>query len=215
MKDMRRSGWGGLHGLLFFALFMATPMIPSLRVWPLFWIVPLLAYATVIALTPTLRATFRPWSFGSLSARNLLATLIIAGVSCTALVIFHLLAKPDLQFYRGLLPAAVLRHILFAGFFFSVGNALLEELVFRGILFDALEAEWGKLVSVLGTSALFGYGHLHGYPPGPLGAVLAGIYALALGSLRIFTSGLGFPVIAHIAADATIFTLLVRSGAFQ
>ena len=44
-----------------------------------------------------------------------------------------------------------------------------------------------------------------------LGAVLAGIYGLALGCLRVFTCGLGLPVIAHIVADATIFILVVNS----
>jgi hypothetical protein len=43
--------------------------------------------------------------------------------------------------------------------------------------------------------------------------VLAGIYGLCLGWLRVFSGGLGLPVIAHIAADATIFTIIGRAGA--
>ncbi len=48
--------------------------------------------------------------------------------------------------------------------------------------------------------------------PVPLGALLAGLYGLALGWLRVVTGGIGLPVIAHIAADATIFTIAARSG---
>ena len=69
-------------------------------------------------------------------------------------------------------------------------------------------------VALGGTTVLFGLGHLHGYPPGPLGAVLAGLFGLALGLLRLRTGGLGLAIAVHVSADATIFGLLWSSGAF-
>jgi uncharacterized protein len=48
--------------------------------------------------------------------------------------------------------------------------------------------------------------------PGLLGAVLAGIYGISLGWLRAFSGGIGLPLLAHIAADATIFTIIASSG---
>ena len=102
--------------------------------------------------------------------------------------------------------------MIVAGFIFAVLNAFLEELLFRGVFFFAVEAQTGAPMAVVITAALFGYGHMHGYPPGPLGAVLAGVYGLALGWLRVSTGGLGLPVLAHIAADATIFIIVVNSG---
>jgi membrane protease YdiL (CAAX protease family) len=53
---------------------------------------------------------------------------------------------------------------------------------------------------------------MRGYPSGALGALLAGIYGVCLGWLRVFSGGLGLPVLAHIAADATIFTMVANSG---
>src|ERR1700733_6478234 len=50
-------------------------------------------------------------------------------------------------------------------------------------------------------------GHLHGYPPGPLGAVLAGIFGMALGLLRLWTGGVGLTILVHICAGGTIFTI--------
>ena len=79
-------------------------------------------------------------------------------------------------------------------------------------MFDAVQSEWGGGVAIFATAFLFGYGHMRGYPPGPLGAMLAGIYGLCLGWLRVFAGGIGLGVIAHIAADATIFTIVARSG---
>jgi membrane protease YdiL (CAAX protease family) len=95
---------------------------------------------------------------------------------------------------------------------FAILNASLEELIFRGVLFTAIESQVNTPPTVLITAMLFGWGHMHGYPPGPLGAILAGIYGLALGWLRVFTGGLGLPVMAHIVADATIFLIVVRAG---
>lgn len=208
-----RTRWGGWHGVLFVLAVVATAMVPVDWRWPLPWLVPLMVYALLAAALPPLRRSFRPWSFGDVSPPAALATLIIAVVSCTVLVAFHHLAHPDVRAYRGLLPVAEMGGLIGAGIAFSIFNAVLEEIVFRGVLFDAAESPWGRWPAVGLTAFLFGYAHVHGYPPGPLGAVLAGFYGLCLGWLRIFSRGLGWPVLAHIAADATIFTLLARSGA--
>ena len=66
-----------------------------------------------------------------------------------------------------------------------------------------------------GTGVLFAMGHLHGYPPGPIGTVLAGIFGFAVGLLRLWAGGLGLAIAVHICADATIFSLLCWSGAFR
>ena len=66
-------------------------------------------------------------------------------------------------------------------------------------------------VALAVTTVCFGCGHLYGYPPGPLGAVLAGAYGLALGVLRWWCGGLALAVGCHMCADATIFGLLFWS----
>jgi membrane protease YdiL (CAAX protease family) len=57
-------------------------------------------------------------------------------------------------------------------------------------------------------------GHVHGYPPGPIGTVLAGTFGFAVGLLWMWTGGLGLAIVVHICVDATIFSLLCWSGAF-
>jgi membrane protease YdiL (CAAX protease family) len=204
--------WRALHGLLVFALIAGATFFPAFRVWPLIWFVPLAAYAVLVALLPPLRANFRPWRFGRVTRPAVLATMGIALVSCSALVAFHVFVHPDVRAYGTFLPVSTLGGVLAVGVLFSVFNALFEEIIFRGILFDAVESQWGAWGAVVATAFLFGYGHLRGYPPGLFGAVLAGVYGLGLGWLRLFTAGLGLSVIAHIAADATIFTIIARSG---
>ena len=109
-----------------------------------------------------------------------------------------------------LLPLQSLGGVLLAGATFAILNASLEEFVFRGVLFDALEAEWGTRFSLVTTSVLFALGHLRGYPPGFGGACLAGVFGLALGAMRVRTGGLALPILAHIGADGTIYAILTR-----
>jgi hypothetical protein len=141
-----------------------------------------------------------------------LAALGIAAVSCAALFLFEWSQHPDLHTYAVALPDLHGTRLLFAGIIFAILNAFLEELLFRGIFFDAIESQTGTTMAVIITAVMFGYGHMHGYPPGPIGAVLAGAYGLALGCLRVFTKGLGLPVLTHLTADATIFTIVVKAG---
>jgi membrane protease YdiL (CAAX protease family) len=96
---------------------------------------------------------------------------------------------------------------------FAVVNTVLEELLFRGVLYDGVEWQWGWKAAVLVTAAIFGIFHVAGYPPGFVGALMAAIYGLLLGWLRHRTQGLILPILAHVFADATIFGILVRAGA--
>jgi CAAX amino terminal protease family. len=203
-----------LHPLLFVVLLVAAlRWVPAFRSWPLTMLAPLLAYGAVVASVPILRRSFQPWRFGRVSRSTILATAAIALVSCTALALFHVLARPDVSFLKGSLPVSSVGGLVAAGAFFCILNALLEEAIFRGIFHDGLEPLAGRVGAVVLTSVVFGYFHMHGYPPGPLGAVLAGLYGVSLGWLRVFGGGLGPPVLAHIAADATIFVLLARADA--
>jgi membrane protease YdiL (CAAX protease family) len=204
--------WKALHGILCFAALAAATFVPIFRTWPLLWLAPLAVYFALVALLPPLRRSFSRWDFGRVSRPALLATAAITVLSCTALYLFQKWSQPDLRAYAAALPILPGLEILAGGFVFSVLNAGLEELIFRGIFFTAIEAQAGRWMAVVGTAAIFGYGHMHGYPPGPLGAGLAGLYGLALGWLRVYTGGLGLPVLAHIAADATIFTIVMNSA---
>jgi hypothetical protein len=201
-----------MHALVLVGIAAVASFVPLFRIWPLLWLVPLAGYAALVAFTPQLRATFRPWRFGRVSGCAMIATFVIALGSCAELVAFSFLAAPDPNTIPGFLHVSTLRDLLAVCVLFSIFNAIFEEVVFRGILFDAFESQWGIWVAAVATALLFGYGHMHGYPPGPLGAVLAGIYGLCLAWLRVFSGGIGLPIIAHVAADATIFIIFARVG---
>jgi CAAX protease family protein len=205
--------WRAAHGAIFLALMVLIALSPVHGRWPWFWLIPLAAYFTLTALLPPLRRTFVWPRAGRVSPIAWAATAALIVVTSVSLVVYETIAQPDVTFLGAALPAKALGGLLLAGVIFSLLNATLEELVFRGVLFDAIESEWGWRAAVSATAVLFGIGHMNGFPPGWIGASLAGIYGVFLGMLRVQTGGLLVPIIAHIAADATIYSLLVHAGA--
>lgn len=202
-----------LHGFLFMACFVLAACVPVLRGWPWLWFAPLVGYATIVAAVPGLRRSFPGWPIGRTTARTVTATAFVTIASCCALVAFHFTWHPSVEHVAAMFPLTALGSIVWAGIVFCLLNALCEEIVFRAILFNAFDARFGPWGAVMATSLLFGYGHLGGYPPGLTGAILAGIYALALGWLRLSSGGILWPFFAHVAADATIFWLVVHTEA--
>jgi len=176
--------------------------------WPWYLLVPLLLYAALVGLLPPLRRSCVWFKFGSISGSTLALTAAIVVLSTLALVLHQMLVHPDVSHLAAHLPQTLLGSVLVAGVCFSLLNALLEELVFRGVLWDGIEAQRGWPAALVVTSIAFSLGHANGYPPGTLGLVLTTVYGLMLGGLRRQTDGLALPYLAHVGADATIFVLL-------
>jgi membrane protease YdiL (CAAX protease family) len=207
-------GLFALHGGVFLGLLLAARLgLPGVG-WPWLWVVPLAAYAAVVLVIPPLRRSYPGLRWGRLSWPAVGVTAAVSVLACGVLVGYQVLFRPDVSALAAGLPVAAFGNLVLAGVCFSVANAVLEEIVFRGVLYDALEAEWGAFLAVAVTAVAFGAGHLHGYPPGVLGSVLAGVYGAALGLLRWWTGGLALPIGSHICADATIFGILATTGAF-
>jgi membrane protease YdiL (CAAX protease family) len=137
-----------------------------------------------------------------------MATLGIILVASAALVLWYAILRPDLREQAANLQMTDRMPWLFAGVLFAVVNATLEEVVFRGVLFEALLVELGPKAGLAAQAVLFGMAHLHGIPNGVLGVGMVTVYGLMLGSLRRRAEGLGAPIVAHIFADATIFALV-------
>ncbi|HZJ14895.1 MAG TPA: CPBP family intramembrane glutamic endopeptidase [Chthoniobacteraceae bacterium] len=207
---LKETDFRAAHGALFAAFLILPAAMPMLRMWPLLWLVPLICYFAVIACVPALRRTFCWLRVGRVTVATMCPAIGLGVVSCAALIVFQLSFKPDLHAYRASLPFAALGGVIVAGLVFSLLNALLEELVFRGVLFDGIDSQWGPWVAVVATAIIFGCGHAHGYPPGRFGEVLAGLYGLTLGALRVWTGGLALPFVAHIFADVTIYCIAVQ-----
>ncbi len=77
--------------------------------------------------------------------------------------------------------------------------AAVEELVFRGVLFEVVRAHAGDVVAVALTALMFAAIHVPLYGVGALPIDLcAGVF---LGCLRVATGGVTAPLLAHVLAD--------------
>ncbi len=193
-----------LLGLLVASTAVAMMVMPP--VWPL---VQLTIGAPVVAATlllPALRLP-TPWLVrGRFDPWPVLALALLAAL---ALVAWAWGTNPDLRSAAAMLPAWPWPLLVVAALGFSIVNAILEEVVFRGLLQGLLRSWLGPgLAPVLLQGAAFGVLHWHGVPSGPLGALMAGSWGVMLGWARRRSDGLLTPVIAHVGADVVIFALL-------
>ncbi len=159
---IRSKIWRASHGLGLLVLIIALGWVPVLRTWPWLWLASIAAYFLLVAVVPPLRTSFRPWRFGRVTTFSVVATLVIVFGSCAVLVVFHAFNRYSLGVLPMLVPHRMLDSIFVAGVVVSVLNALFEEVVFRGVFFDAIEALCGDWGAVAATAAIFGYAHLHG-----------------------------------------------------
>ncbi len=86
-----------------------------------------------------------------------------------------------------------------------------EELLFRGVIQEAISNRFHPLVGLAATSLLFGF--LHPLTPGYV--VLAGLLGAYLGCLQLITGNLLVVIIAHALYDFFGLVYLVRGPALS
>ena len=148
-----------IHAVLLCMLFALPLLIPALRPWPLYQLAPLTVYAVIVAVVPPLRRGVGWLRVGRLDGVVLGWTAAVIVVSSAALVLWFLLARPDVGDLVAMIPHVGGAELVLIGAGFSVLNALMEEAVFRGVLQEALTAEWGPWWAVGIQGVLFGVVH--------------------------------------------------------
>jgi membrane protease YdiL (CAAX protease family) len=191
-------------------LVVAASLRPSLHGWPFLLLIPLIGYYAVALTVPKLRTTILWMHAGSFSRDVMLLALAIAVVSGMALFAWYRAIRPDLTIQLGHVPAMSVWMFPLAGLGFSLGNAAMEELAYRGIIMQALDSAAGPgLMSVLVQAWLFGAAHYRaGFPNGTWGLAMATVYGIMLGGLRRRSQGMLAPWMAHVIADGVVFTIL-------
>lgn len=185
----------------------ATPLF----FWPLHLLVPLLLVVLLAWLggwIPELRQSCR---FGRFAARDLPGIGLVTVVAGAGLHIWLILANPNLTDLKAMIPPLPGIALLAAGAAFSLVNAMLEEIAWRGILMHWL-LTWMRPIGALTLQALsFGFAHWNGFPNGWAGVLLSGSYGLIMGWLVLRSGGLLPAIVAHIIVDVVIFASLASS----
>lgn len=171
--------------------------------------IPLTIYIVLTLFIPSWREYSSWLGWGKPNPLTWMLAAVTVGISTLALILWVRLTQPDISLYAAMLPSDQPWLIVFAGLGFATLNALVEEFIFRGIIWDAL----GRLISpiwliLIIQAVIFGAIHHSGFPSGISGMALAAIYGALLGVVRRQSKGLGAPIITHFFADLTIFLII-------
>jgi len=179
-------------------------------IWPMHLVLPLLAWGLVVIPLPALRRAARiPVGLWPDRATVWLIVVTVVG-SAIALVVWHQLLRSDLSDLIAMIPAMPALLLPLACLGFAIVNAIIEELIWRGILWDMLAKVTSNAPLVIGLQAVsFGLFHIHGFPRGAIGVAMATVYGMFLGVIRHRTQGLGAVVVTHVFADIVIFVILI------
>jgi CAAX protease family protein len=198
-------GVQAIHGLLLLSLLSLPLFFGVLQSWPFYLLVPLTIYVVIVLATSPLRNSICWLRLGRFSLEVQLLTLTASVLAPVGLIWWYTQYRysSDLSGLGSQVPNWSLPWLILGGVGFSVGNALLEEIVFRGVLFEALAEGFGALPAMIAQGVAFGIVHAHGFPRGVVGVLLASVYGISLGLLRLRSGGLLAPFIAHVVSTST------------
>ena len=207
----RRSGCdAAMDAVVMTTLLYSAVAIELFGLWPLPGVVAVLA-ACWLASRSGRGALWRSWFRCGRVTREL-PWLMMATIAVTAAALVAWQRLFDGRLPPEYVKAAAGRPfwlLVLGGAAFSLVNAAVEEAIFRGVLQTALERVSGPVIAVVVQAVAFGLLHVVGVPTGLTGAIMAGTWGLLLGVMRWRTRGVLAPYLAHIAADVTIFCMLL------
>lgn len=87
----------------------------------------------------------------------------------------------------------------------SASNALVEELITRWAVVEAMAGKWSRWAPWV-SALIFGSVHWFGIPGGLLGSLMAGFLGWLLARSIQDTRGIGWAWITHVVQDVLIFT---------
>jgi membrane protease YdiL (CAAX protease family) len=68
-----------------------------------------------------------------------IAAATVAVASAVSLLLWFKLARPDVKWQAGLIPTWSPGRLVLLGLGFALSNAAVEEMIWRGVIFDTLE----------------------------------------------------------------------------
>ncbi|GGM68354.1 hypothetical protein GCM10012275_43560 [Longimycelium tulufanense] len=172
-------------------------------------VAPILVLRAVAGRWPDLRPAlpWLRWGRWGVDSLGLAAVTILAGAA--ALIVWANTDGPSPSEYLADLGARLWWVAVLGVLGFSLVNPIWEEALFRGVLQTELGVVFGAWPAVAMQAVAFGLAHLHGFPSGWWGMLMAGVWGAALGVLRLRTNGVAIPYLVHVCANVTIGVLAV------
>lgn len=204
----------GALGLMVFSLFAAVglaarfgPAFPD-HVFAVVYIAAPLLFLVLAAVLGRRIEAFGWFRAGVLSGRMKVALTILVMLCMGVLAAYFSGLKPDLTHQPLIRSIKAPALLLITGLAIAALNSLIEEAIYRGILYDAIErAGFGAWIAVAIQAVAFGTFHLNSNEPGLVGVAMTAVLGLVLGILRRVSGGLIAPYILHFALDIGVYSL--------
>jgi membrane protease YdiL (CAAX protease family) len=181
--------------------------------WPsqLWLALGLATYAAVAWFGRGQRRAFDWFTAGTITREVVLAAAASILLSAVAVIIWFLTVRPDINdLIETFVPDWHWALLIAGGLLFSMLNAAVEEMAYRGVLMDALDQSVGAgMLSLLGQAAAFGVFHIIGFPRGWIGVGLAFIFGVMMGLIRRLSGGLLAAWAAHVCTDVVIVSIVL------
>ena len=170
----------------------------------------LLLYGYTVMVIPALRQSIGWIRMGKFDGTIWMLIAIASVFSCASLVAWVKLASPDLSRFSSLLPNQTMGMLLLNGLLFCTINAAQEEIIWRGIIMEALDSALGPgVLSIIIQAASFAAAHyLNGFPNGAAGSLIVFACGVMLGVIRRKSKGIAACWLAHVTSDIAIYCLI-------
>ncbi len=200
-----------VHLNLLFLCICIIKYFPHIALFPFTYLTAFALYAYAVFLIKELRHSVGWLRLGRFTPNVWMLILGTIIISCLALILWVHFLSPDLSRYKSLIPNTSLSMALLFGFGFCTFNAAVEEIIWRGVMMEALESSFGPgLLAMLVQALSFALAHyLSGFPNGWTGSAMVFVYGIMLGIIRRKSKGIAACWLAHSAADFTIFCLVL------
>jgi membrane protease YdiL (CAAX protease family) len=90
-----------------------------------------------------------------------------------------------------------------------VPQAVLEELFFRGVMFDALREQWGDVTAIVLMSVFFALAHMFNPAASPLALINVGLAGVLLAVMVVRTASLWPSIVFHVTWNSVLAGVLV------
>lgn len=175
-----------------------------------YYLIPSVLFIALILIVPGVKRTIGWWQKEQISL-SLLGQMTVAILLGSGAMYWYLVENPEyLDRFIQMLPEGSLGYLILMGVAFAGLNAAVEELIFRGMLWNGLEKIQFSMDWIIVIQAvIFGLSHFWGLPGGWTGVLMTFVMALFFGYVRVKTGGILGVILVHFGLNLAQYFMLL------
>lgn len=174
-----------------------------------YYFLPVVFFTLIIATRPQVKQTIDWWRKDQFSPKTRWLMLLAILTASAIMFVYLKLNTASIDRFLDMLPEGGLGFIVSMGLLYAALNGIVEEYIFRGMIWNGLGKIFTHHRVIIGVqAAIFGLSHYWGLPGGWSGVLLTFFFAIFLGYIRHKTQGLWGCIIVHFGINLTQYFML-------